>query len=95
MSELVPAQRPHVIDDLPRLAAASVGLMLAPLASAYTEALKLGADVDSYLVRAAAVSVSRERAIETLREVQGRRAGSTPTADDFRAALNRLYTMGR
>lgn len=95
MSKLPADQRPHVIDDLPRLAAASAGLMLAPLASAVTETLKLAVAADSYLVRAAAVGIGRERAIEAVHEVQGDRAGGTPTDDDFRAALHVLCTLGR
>jgi hypothetical protein len=59
------------------------------------EALKIGVAGDSYLARAAAVGVGRERAIEAVHEVQGGRAGSTPTDDDFRAALNILCTVGR
>lgn len=95
MTELTPEQRPHLIDDLPRLAAASAGLMLTPLASAITEALRIGVAGDSYLARTTAIGIGRERAIEAMREVQGDRAGSTPTDDDYRAALDLLHALGR
>jgi hypothetical protein len=95
MTEWMPDHRPHLIDDIPRLAAASADLMLAPLAAAVTEALALGLAGDAYLARAAAIGVDRERAIEAVREVQGDRAGSAPTAEDFRDALDVLCTLGR
>lgn len=68
------------------LRSASLGLMLAPLATTATHVIARALAVESYYSSAASLGITQERASALLNEAQGLAAGSTPTDEELDVA---------
>jgi hypothetical protein len=84
------------MDDIPpgpslgTLRAASINLMVGRIDDQLRASLAAVARMQTYRLTAQAFGATAEEADRILYDVQGLRAGSTPTEDDYATAIQRL-----